>query len=224
MRILIADDERDISDALGTIFAYHGYKCDVVYNGADALSMSKSTVYDAILLDIMMPKMDGIEVLTHIREDGDFTPVVMLTAKGETTDKIQGLNDGADDYIAKPFDSGELIARVNSAIRRRETYSGSLLTFENIAFDEKENRLYNRSSSLRVTGREARMIAFFMRNPGKPISETMLLERFWNGEAPKSGIVALYIGYIRNKLNSVSGNADIETDGNGNYCLVRRGD
>ena len=223
MRILIADDERDISDALGTIFTYHGYECDVVYDGANALSMAKSKVYDAILLDIMMPGLDGIAVLERIREDGDFTPVVMLTAKGETTDKIQGLNDGADDYVTKPFVSSELVARVDAAIRRREAYSGSLLTFENIAFDEKECRLYNRSSSLRVTGKEARLIAFFMRNAEKPISEAMLLERFWNGEDPKSGAVALYIGYIRNKFSSVSENADIRLDGNGHYYLTKRG-
>ncbi len=224
MRILIADDERDISDALGTIFSYAGYECDVVYNGSDALARSKCNVYDAIILDIMMPQMDGIEALKRIRESEDFTPVIMLTAKGERDDKILGLNDGADDYVSKPFDSGELIARVNSAIRRREFYAEGLLTYGNVVFDEKENRLYNQSSSLRVTGKEARLIAFFMRNAGKPIREQMLLERFWHDENPKPGSVVLYINYIRNKLKSVNGNVDIQSDAGGTYRLVKRGE
>lgn len=219
MRILIADDERDISDALGAIFKYHKYDCDVVYNGKDALELSEKHVYDAIILDIMMPLMDGIETLRRLRENEDFTPVILLTAKGETEDKINGLNVGADDYIAKPFDSGELVARVGAAIRRKESYSPNVLTFGNIAFNEKENLLYNQSASLRIAGKESRLLAFFIRNAGKPVSEKTLIERFWNGETPKEGAVDLYIGYIRNKLRSVSENTDIERNSDHEYYL-----
>lgn len=206
MRILYAEDEKSLSRAVSEILKMEGYEVDAVYDGAEAAEHLARERYDAAVLDIMMPKMDGIQVLEGMRKREDYTPVLLLTAKSAAEDRIQGLTIGADDYLAKPFEMGELLARIHSMIRRMNDYRLRLVQCGNIALNCDTNELKSGQGSLRLSSRETELLAFFMKNAGAPVAVDRIGERVWK-EAPDVSAVKLYLSYLENKLRQI--HADI---------------
>ncbi len=222
MKILIADDEKDIADAISIILKYNKMDSDVVYNGIDAYEMADKNIYDGIVLDIMMPGMDGIEVMKKIREKGDFTPILLLTAKSQIEDRIYGLNEGADDYLPKPFDKGELIARINVMTRRNNRYNKDFLTVGNTMLNLENLEITNTDHSLRLSSREVEILSLLMKNYGKQITKDYIIEKIWEQEEYDDGAIDLYIGYLKNKLGAIHSNLEIVKD-NEFYMLRERG-
>ena len=155
MRLLLAEDEKELSRALVTILKHNNYSVDAVYNGEDALDYIESGVYDGVVLDIMMPKIDGITVLKTIRSEGNSVPVILLTAKSEIEDKVLGLDCGADDYLTKPFSAKELLARIRAMTRKRTEANNSVISFENIKLDTSTFELSSPNGSLRLANKFA---------------------------------------------------------------------
>ena len=221
MRILLAEDEKELSRALTAILEHSKYAVDAAYNGVEALELSENNPYDIMIFDIMMPKMDGIELLRRVRESGNYTPVIMLTAKSEIDDRIAGLDAGADDYLAKPFAMGELLARLRSMTRRNTSYTPAKLTVGSVTLDTEEQEIRS-ENSIRLAGKESRMMEYLMQNAGKSISTEILFEHIWGkDENAEPKIVWMYISFLRNKLRSI--NADIIIDGeeNGAFTLLK---
>lgn len=219
MKILVADDERDIADAIGIILQFNNFESDVVYDGTSAYNKANENVYDCIVLDIMMPGMDGIEVLKKLRDENNNTPVLMLTAKSQIADKVNGLNMGADDYITKPFNKDEFIARINVLLRRNNTYNSNTLSCGNIVLDTESLKISNGETSLRLAGKEVELLEYLINNKGRSISAEKLIEKIWRDESSDSSTVILYIGYLRNKLKSVKASVKIVSDKEYEYCL-----
>ena len=220
MRILLAEDERILSDALAAILEKNSFSVDAVYDGEDALDYLSVGEYDVAILDIMMPGLDGISVLRKIRGAGNNIPVIMLTAKSETSDKITGLDCGADDYLTKPFAMGELLARLNSLTRRQKDYMPDKLTMGSVTLDVRELELAS-GNTIRLSSREAELLRIMMMNKGKAVTTSDIFDRIWKDDEKKDDdIVWVYISYIRQKLVSV--NADIEVAGEkgGPYTLA----
>ncbi len=216
MNILYAEDERQLSDAVAEILKMEGYDVDAVYNGADAWEHSQVGAYDVIILDIMMPKMDGISVLKKIRDSQDYTPVILLTAKTQNDDKISGLSTGADDYLGKPFSMGELVARIDALVRREKRYKLKSLSIGNISLDMESNRLESDVGGLVISNREAQLLSCFMRGKESRFSIDRLLEVMPN-EFQDEKTALLYISYIRNKLTQLQANVNILQDGEDYY-------
>ncbi len=219
MRILVADDEKDIADAIGIILKFNKLESDIVYDGISACNKAEENFYDCIILDIMMPGMDGIEVLKKIRAEHNNTPVLMLTAKSQVSDKVNGLNTGADDYLTKPFNKDELIARINVLLRRNNTYNSNLLVCGNITLDTEALKISNGDTSLRLAGKEIELLEFLINHKDKYIKSDTLIEKIWNDEKGDEHTVILYIGYLRNKLKSVNASVEIASDEKTGYCL-----
>lgn len=169
MRLLLAEDEMELSNALVTILKLKGYDVDAVYNGEQALEFILSQSYDGLILDIMMPKVSGLEVLKEIREKKVLTPVLLLTARAEVEDRVEGLNLGADDYLAKPFIMTELLARINALVRRGREYSIQTFNVGNTTLKAEGMELSVGEKSLRLAGKEVDMLSMFMANPGRTI-------------------------------------------------------
>lgn len=224
MRILLAEDEVAMSEAVVDILDYHHYAVDAVYNGADALDYARSQNYDGIILDIMMPRMDGIEVLRRLRSEGNRTPVLLLTAKGEVEDRIRGLDAGADDYLPKPFAMGELLARLRAMLRRRESYVPDVLELGNVALDPARFELRCGGRVQSLSKLEYQIMELLMRNPGMTFSAEALLERVWGCDSDAGvGAVWVYISYLRKKLTALGADVEIASRRGLGYSLeVRR--
>ena len=179
MKLLLADDEPDMIRALSAILTHEGYKVDAVYDGAEALEKAAAVSYDGLILDIMMPKLDGLAVLSALRDKDILTPVLLLTAKSQTEDKISGLDCGADDYLTKPFDIGEFLARVRALTRRSAAKQLSGLTCGNFTLDRASMELSCGTSSVCLSSRESAMLELFIREEGRLLTETQLLEHTW---------------------------------------------
>lgn len=212
MRLLLAEDERELSNALVTILKLKGYDVDAAGDGAQALELILGQSYDGLILDIMMPKMSGLEVLKEIRERKIVTPVLLLTAKSEVEDRVEGLNLGADDYLAKPFVMAELLARVNALVRRGGEYSIQTYNVGNTVLKADGMELSVGGNSLRLAGKEVDMLSMFMGNPGRIIRVSQFMERLSEEEEVTEDMVELYISYLRNKLESLL--ADVSITGN----------
>lgn len=211
MRVLLAEDEKELSNALVAILKHHNYSVDAVYNGEDALDYGISENYDIIILDIMMPKLNGLEVLEKLRQKNIDTPVLMLTAKSEVEDRIEGLDKGADDYLCKPFAMGELLARVRAMGRRKSEFTPNLLEFGNIRLDKENSELSSGLSSLRLSNKEFQIIEMLMKNPRRLISTEQFMERIWGYDAEAEiSVVWVYISYLRKKLLSLDANVKIK--------------
>lgn len=211
MRILLAEDEKELSNALVAILKHNNYSVDPVYDGADALSFALSENYDLLILDIMMPKMNGLEVLEKLRKDGIHTPVLMLTAKAEIEDRILGLDKGADDYLSKPFAMGELLARIRAMTRRKSEFTPNLIEVGNISLNKENYELSNEKSSLRLGNKEFQMLEMLMNNPKRMISAEQFMERIWGYDSEaESNVVWVYISYLRKKLESLDANVKIK--------------
>ncbi len=220
MRLLLAEDEKDLSKALCAVLKHNNYSVDPVYNGQDALDYGLCENYDAIILDIMMPKKNGLEVLSELRKQGVDTPVIILTAKSETEDKILGLDTGADDYLTKPFSMGELLARIRALTRRKSEFSPNLLTIGNLSLNRETFELSVGSNSLRLGNKEFQMIELLMSSPGRLISTEQFMERIWGYETEAEiNVVWVYISYLRKKLATLGANLEIKAVRGVGYTL-----
>lgn len=220
MRILLAEDEKELSNALVAILKHNNYSIDAVYNGADALDYGLSENYDVIILDIMMPKMNGLEVLEHLRTEGIHTPILLLTAKSEIEDRIQGLDMGADDYLSKPFAMGELLARIRAMGRRKSEFTPNLIQVGNISLNKENYELSNGQSALRLGNKEFQMLEMLMINPRRLISTEQFMERIWGYDSEAEiNVVWVYISYLRKKLTSLESNVRIKAVRGVGYAL-----
>lgn len=211
MRILLAEDEKEMSNALVAILKHNNYSVDAVYDGADALDYGLSENYDIIILDIMMPKMNGIEVLEKLRENGIHAPILMLTAKSQIEDRIVGLDKGADDYLSKPFAMGELLARVRAMGRRKSEFTPNMIEVGNITLNKENYELSNGNSSLRLGNKEFQMLEMLMTNPKRMISTEQFMERIWGYDSEAEiNVVWVYVSYLRKKLASMDANIKIK--------------
>lgn len=220
MRILLAEDERSLSRAVTALLERNHYAVDAVYDGAEALDYLEGGNYDALTLDIMMPKMDGMEVLRRLRQEGNSIPVLMLTAKGEVEDKVLGLDSGANDYLTKPFASQELLARIRAMTREQTAQTTSQLHVGNVTLDRATFELSTPSGSLRLANKEFQMLELLMCNPRNLISTERFLEKIWgyDNEA-EINVVWVYISYLRKKLAALHSNVQIKARRNVGYSL-----
>ncbi len=220
MRLLLAEDEKELSKALCAVLKHNNYSVDPVFNGQDALDYGLCENYDAIILDIMMPKMDGLEVLRKLREKEISTPVIILTAKSEIEDRITGLDTGADDYLTKPFNMGELLARLRALTRRKGEFSPNLLTFGNISLNKENFELSAGENSIRLGNKEFQMMEMLLSNPGRLISTEQFMERIWGYETEAEiNVVWVYISYLRKKLTTLKASVEIKAVRGVGYTL-----
>ena len=221
MKLLLAEDTQDLNRAVTAILKHEGFEVDSAYDGEEALSFLTAGSYDGIILDIMMPKVSGIEVLTTLRKMNDSTPVLLLTAKAEVDDRVSGLDAGADDYLTKPFAMKELLARIRSMLRRRTRYSAEELHFEGLSL-RSENLELAAENSVRLSMKEFELMRLLISNPDKELSTEFILNQLWAGE-PDAGAdtVYLYISYLRGKLKAVDANVRIEGNRGGSFRLTK---
>ncbi len=224
MRILIADDDRDIARALTALLEHNHYSVESVSNGTDALAYALGGNYDSIILDIMMPGMDGLDVLRSLRTNGCKTPVLLLTAKGDIEDRVIGLDAGADDYLPKPFAASELLARVRAMLRRKENYQTEILEYEGMILDQSTFELSFRNNSMRLVNREFQMLRLLMQSPGAVISTEQFMERIWGWDTDvEISIVWVYISNLRKKIEKLEAPAGIKAIRGVGYCLEKKG-
>lgn len=220
MKLLYAEDEISMSEAVVDILTYHKYTVDAVYDGKEALDYARTEKYDGIILDIMMPGMDGTEVLRTLRREGCTTPVLLLTAKGEIEDRILGLDLGADDYLPKPFAMGELIARVRAMLRRKENFTPDVLRCGNLSLNIQNAELRCGEQFFILPKLEYQLMELLMLNQGIFLSSEELLVRVWgyNTEA-ELGTVWVYLSYLRKRLTALNANVAIRARRNVGYTL-----
>ena len=210
MRVLIAEDEKRLAQALQFILNEKRYQTDVVYNGADAYDYARAYEYDVLLLDVMLPKEDGFSVARRLRGEGNSVPILMLTARSRTADKVEGLESGADDYMTKPFEQDELLARIKALTRRRGTYTPNTLSFGDISFDESTCELFCGRESVKLNFKEAELLKLFMTSPVMIFSKERLITNVWGADSDAvDNNVEAYISFIRRKLKFVGSHAVI---------------
>lgn len=220
MRLLLAEDERSLSRALVMILNKNGMEVDPVYDGKAALEAIESGNYDGAVLDIMMPKMNGLEVLKAVREKENLLPILMLTAKAEIDDKVEGLDLGANDYLTKPFAAKELLARIRAMIRTQAIQTDSILQTGNITLNRATFELASATGSFRLANKEFQMMEIFLCNQGHGISQERLLEKIWGNENDvQASVVWMYISYLRKKLEALHANLKIKEAGHAEYIL-----
>ncbi len=219
MRILLAEDEKALSKALVKIFEKNNYAVDSVYNGEDALMYIESGDYDAVVLDIMMPKMDGITVLKKARASGNKLPILMLTAKSEIDDRVLGLDCGANDYLPKPFDTRELLARIRCMTRGKDE-PDTKLRMGNISLDRATFELASPTDSFRLANKEFQMMEMFLSNPRQIFSSERIMEKIWGYDSEAEiNVVWVYISYLRKKLTALGADIQIKASRNAGYSL-----
>ena len=224
MRILLAEDEKALARAIVKIFEKNHYSADAVYDGEEALAYLEAGGYDAAVLDIMMPKMDGITVLKKLRAAGNRIPVLMLTARSEVEDRVLGLDSGANDYLPKPFDTRELLARIRAMTRGNET-GDSKLTAGNVTLDRATFELASPSGSFRLANKEFQMMEYLMANPRRIISAERFMEKIWGCDNDAEiNVVWVYISYLRKKLAALNADVEIRVTRNAGYSLEARDD
>lgn len=220
MKLLLAEDEKSLSRAIKIILEKNNYLVDAVYDGREALEYLEADSYDGAVLDIMMPKMDGIEVLRRIREEGNTVPVLLLTAKSQIEDKVLGLDTGANDYLTKPFDKEELLARIRAMTRVRQSQGSSALSYGDITLNLASCELASPKGSFRLAGKEFGMMELLMRDPGTLISAEKFLERVWGYETDADiNVVWVYLSYLRKKLAALDSKVRIKATRNAGYSL-----
>lgn len=204
MRLLLAEDEEDLSKALVAVLKYNNYSVDAVYDGEEALSYIEAGNYDGVILDIMMPKLDGISVLKKVRANGNSIPILLLTAKAEIDDKVEGLDSGADDYLTKPFSMKELLARIRVMTRRQSETTDSILRYGNISLNRATYILSCGEKEIRLSNKEYQMLEMLLANPGQVISTQQFMEKIWGFDSDAElNVVWVNISYIRKKLASI---------------------
>ena len=222
MKILLAEDEQQLSRVLETAMTHEGYQVDTAFDGQEAVDLAKQNAYDLMILDIMMPVKTGIEALKEIRQTGNKTHVIMLTAMSEVDDKVTGLDAGADDYLTKPFSLKELLARLRSMSRRVETFTPNLLQIGQTRLNVGEHELVS-SNSIRLAGKESRMMEFLMLNAQKSLSTQEIFRHVWSKDEDEDldeGFVWIYISYLRQKLKAIHADLAILGEEGGSFTLV----
>lgn len=220
MRLLIAEDEQDLAEALTVFFEKNQFSVDTVNDGFAAYEYASAGQYDAIVLDVMMPKMNGVEVLERLREEKVKTPVMMLTAKGEKDDRIIGFNAGADDYLPKPFEPDELICRVRAMLRRGGDYRATVLSYGDLSLDCGTGFLASRGKTIRLSGREFQLMELFLRSPRIVFSADRLMERIWGWDSEAEiNVVWVHISNLRKKLKSIGSRITIRANRGLGYLL-----
>lgn len=223
MRILLAEDERSLSRAIIALLERNNYSADAVYDGQEVLAYLEAGNYDALILDWMMPKLDGLCVLRALRQRGNRIPVLMLTAKSEVDDKVLGLDSGANDYLTKPFSTQELMARIRAMTRSQTGQFTSCLTFGNITLDQATFELSSPAGSFRLANKEFQMMELLMRNPRQLIPTERFLERIWGYDSDvELNVVWVYISYLRKKLAALRADIQIKVTRNAGYSLEGR--
>lgn len=220
MRILLAEDERSLSRALVVLLEKNNYSVDAVYDGEEFLNYLDGGNYDAAILDIMMPKRDGISALVEMRRRGYNIPVLILSAKSEVDDKILGLDSGANDYLTKPFAVGELLARIRAMTRTGEGQNDSKMKCGNITLDLATYELVGPDGSFKLANKEFQMLEMMMRNPSHLISTERFMEKIWGFDSESEiNVVWVYISYLRKKLTGIGANVSIRAHRNSGYSL-----
>lgn len=220
MRLLLAEDERSLSRAVTVLLRKNHYEVDPVYDGEEALDYLSTGNYDGAILDIMMPKADGMEVLLRLRAGGSRLPVLLLTAKGEVEDKVLGLDSGANDYITKPFAAQELLARIRAMTRDHTAQATSRLQVGNVTLDRATFQLSTPTGSLQLANKEFQMLEMLLCNPRQVLSKERFLEKIWGYDSEAdSSVVWVYISYLRKKLSALHANVRIQAQRNVGYCL-----
>ncbi|MBQ9745101.1 MAG: response regulator transcription factor [Clostridia bacterium] len=220
MRLLLCEDEKSLSRAVEAILKKNNYSVDVVYNGRDALDYILMGNYDGIILDIMMPYMNGIEVLRTARAHKINTPVLILSAKSEIDDKVSGLDYGANDYLTKPFDTRELLARIRAMTRADGGQSDSKLRLGNITLDCASYELISPEGSYKLANKEYQMMEMLMRNPKRLVSTETFMEKIWGYDSDAEiSVVWVYVSYLRKKLMALNADIQIKAHRNAGYSL-----
>lgn len=220
MRLLLAEDEKSLSKALVRILEHSNYSVDAVYDGREALDYIEGGDYDGIILDVMMPKLDGFEVLKEMRRQNNDTPVLMLTARSETDDKVFGLDSGANDYLTKPFDTKELLARVRAMTRSGTQAVDSVIKAGNVSLDRTTFELCRGEEKVKLANKEYQVLELLMNNPSMVVSTDKIFEKIWGLDSDAdTGIVWVYISNLRKKLNSVNANIRIKATRNIGYSI-----
>lgn len=222
MKILLAEDEQQLSRVLETAMTHEGYQVDTAFDGQEAVDLAKGNAYDLMILDIMMPVKTGIEALKEIRQTGNTTHVIMLTAMSEVDDKVTGLDAGADDYLTKPFSLKELLARLRSMSRRVATFTPNLLQIGQTSLNVGEHELIS-SNSIRLAGKESKMMEFLMLNAQKSLSTQEIFRHVWSKDEDEDldeGFVWIYISYLRQKLKAIHADLAILGEEGGSFTLV----
>mgnify|MGYP001567619799 CR=1 FL=1 len=203
MRILIIEDEKKIADFIRRGLKEEGYAADVAYDGEDGHFRAKTSPYDLIILDLMLPKMDGITLCKKLRSEKITTPILMLTAKSEVKDKVTGLDSGADDYIAKPFAFEELLARIRALLRKSESGTSTRLKLDDLELDLVTHKVTRAGREINLTSKEYALLEYMMRNPGAIVTRTMISEHVWNADFDTfTNVIDVYVNYLRNKIDA----------------------
>jgi DNA-binding response OmpR family regulator len=221
MRLLLAEDEVELSNAIVTILKHQNYSVDAVYDGLDAYDYLSAQEYDGAILDIMMPKLDGISVLKKLRSEGNSTPILMLTAKSELNDKIEGLDSGADDYLTKPFAMQELLARVRAITRRNGEVQGQTLSYSDLTLNRSNFTLTCGDKSIALSNKEFQMLEMMITNPKQIISQDQFMDKIWGLDSEtEMSVVWVYISYLRKKLKDINSHVSIKATRNVGYSLI----
>lgn len=221
MKLLYAEDEKSLSEAVVDVLEYNKFSVDAVYDGMDALDYARSGHYDGIILDVMMPKLSGLEVLERLRAAGSKTPILLLTAKSEIEDRIAGLDLGADDYLPKPFAMGELLARIRAMLRRRAEFTPNVLSLGNLSLDRQSYTLSVGDNRMILPKLEFQLMELFLLNRGIYLSTEDILVKVWGYDTDTEiGVVWVYISYLRKKLTALGANVAIQAKRNIGYTLT----
>ena len=208
LKILLADDVEELAEAVGAMLEYNNYEVDIVNNGKDAFDKANKEIYDCIILDVMMPIMDGFEVVKRIRKLNIKTPIILLTAKSLVDDKVEGLDAGANDYITKPFEKKELLARIRALTRIKEDHKEKY-EIGNLIFNKENSQLSKDRIALNLSKHECDIIEIFIKNPERKINEDELKQRIWTNEQNSDNIVPMYMAYLQEKFNALNANIRI---------------
>ena len=220
MRILVVEDEKEISDGISAILRGEGYQVDAVYDGLSGLDSILEDIHDLILLDVMLPKLNGIDILRNARMEGIKTPIIILTARSQTEDKIQGLDLGADDYLTKPFDAGELLARIRARTRKPGQDNVSALTFCDIKLDKNSYKLLGKEKSVKLGNKEFQLLECLMTDPGHIHTKDTLISKVWGFcDEGDYNSLEVYISFLRKKLKFVEAETQIITTKGVGYSL-----
>lgn len=226
MKILYVEDERYMALAVAQVLKKSNYSVDLAHDGESGLDLALSGLYDIVILDIMLPKMSGMNVLRQIRKQGIETPVILLTAKGETEDKVTGLDSGADDYLAKPFQTEELLARLRALGRRKgQLIQGSILSYADIEFNYNTLDLYGNGQSFHLTLKESQLLELLMNHKGRAITNNAIIEKLWGWDSEtEDSHVQVQIAFLRKKLRILSSKVKIKTIYGVGYMLTHHGE
>ena len=223
MKLLFAEDDRDLSAAVKTLLERSGYIVDPVYDGAEAVDYAEAEAYDGMILDWMMPEKDGVEALREMRQKGIKTPCLLLTARDAVEDRVTGLDAGADDYLSKPFNGKELLARIRAMLRRREAFVPDLITWEDLQLDKSSCELRCGNQSVRLTGKMYQLMELLMENPRHLFSVQQMMDKIWGWDSDAEiNVVWVNISQLRKKLSELQSGTEIRVHRGTGYSLEKK--